>query len=162
MKKIFMILSFLSTSTIAVSAGAMTANELRNNADIPQQVESYRLLVNRYALSDYSPVAQRNLLQAVLSSVGRDRSKQVRLLWANKDAYKSAVEIQKVLLERGIEAKHIQLLANPNKVALYPLYAEVEQIAVKAARCPGETIDNMLSKDGNCAVKSNNRIQLKF
>ncbi|OOF69797.1 hypothetical protein [Rodentibacter caecimuris] len=159
MKKIFMI---LSASTIAISAAAMTANELRNNADIPQQAENYRLLINRYALSDYSSATQRNLLQAILSSMGRDSSKKVRLLWANKEAYKSAVEIQKVLLSRGIESNRIQLLANPSKVSLYPLYAEVEQIAVKAMPCSGETIDNMLNKDGNCAVKSNSRIQLTF
>lgn len=162
MKKIFTILLSLSASITAISAEAMTANELRNNADIPHQVDQYRMLIKRYALSDYAKATQRNLLQAVLSSMGRDRSKQVRLLWANKEAYQSAVEIRKVLLNRGIESQRIQLIANPNKVALYPLYAEVEQIVVEAANCPGKTIDNMLSKDGNCAVKSNSRVQLKF
>ncbi|OOF61141.1 hypothetical protein [Rodentibacter sp. Ppn85] len=162
MKKIFTILLSLSASIVAISAEAMIANELRNNADVPHQVEQYRMLINRYALSDYSNAAQYNLLQAILSNMGGDRSKQVRLLWVNKEAYKSAVEIRKVLLNLGIESQRIQIIANPNKVALYPLYADVEQIGVKAAYCPGKTIDNMLSKDGNCAVKSNSRVQLKF
>ncbi|TCP94655.1 pilus assembly protein RcpB [Cricetibacter osteomyelitidis] len=166
MKKLIIKVSFLGLMALS-QASLANASEL-SNADVAQPNTSqdfYRMnRVNRYILPDYSASAFHNVTQSVIRDLGSDKNKKVRILWRDKTAKKSAVDIYNFLVQKGIRKKSIELAQVSMKKAVYPVFVEVAHISAKPAKCRLDTAEDMMGYDpyDGCATKSNQRIQLKF
>lgn len=161
------------STTIAMAALAspvttFAINELVNDTSVAQPTQNSMFnrtqLVNRYTLPDYSSVSYSNMYQAVIRDIGSDKQKQVNIVWRDAIAKKEALKIRAKLIKDGVSGKSIFIEKKAHKATTYPIYVEVAQIAAKTTRCPlrrGEVVF-WNSNETSCAIKSNQRVQLKY
>ncbi|MBN6075268.1 RcpB protein [Aggregatibacter actinomycetemcomitans] len=158
----------IALASVTTPVTTFAINELVNDTTVAQPTKNSEFnrtqLVNRYALPDYSNVSYSNIYQAVIRDIGSNQQKQVNIVWSDATAKKAAAKIRARLIKAGVNSKSIFIEKKVNKTALYPIYIEVAQISVKTTRCPrhrGEVVF-WNSNDTSCAIKSNQRVQLKY
>ena len=68
------------------------------------------------------------------------------------------------LVKAGISKNAIQIVGGKYKNTTYPLYVEVSQYAAKKATCRAHYGESVFwnPNETSCALKSNERIQLKY
>ncbi|TDQ57637.1 pilus assembly protein RcpB [Mesocricetibacter intestinalis] len=151
----------------ALSVPAFAAmDELVKDINIVQPYQSkdapHFLSVNRYALKERSELGLHNLVRDVVRDMGSDKSKQVKIIWADKAQRLYAESVRNALAAKGI--KNIRMVANAGKGAMvYPLFVEVQHFGARTVDCRFDTAEDMMSFDSYnpCATKNNYRIQLK-
>ncbi|WP_109079069.1 RcpB protein [Aggregatibacter kilianii] len=161
------------TATIALASiiaptTTFAINELVKDTTVAQPTKNSEFnrtqLVNRYALSDYSNVSYSNIYQSVIRDIGSNQQKQVNIVWRDATAKKAAAKIRAKLIKDGVNGKSIFIEKKAHKTEVYPIYIEVAQIAAKPTRCPvrrGEVVF-WNANETSCAIKSNQRVQLKY
>ena len=105
-----------------------------------------------------------NIYQAIIRDIGSDKQKQINIVWRDATAKKAALKIRAKLIKDGINRKSIFIEKKAHKATTYPIYVEVAQIAAKTTRCPLHTGEVVFwnSNETSCAIKSNQRVQLKY
>lgn len=158
----------IALASITAPATTFAINELVKDTSVAQPTQNSEFnrtqLVNRYVLSDYSNVSYSNLYNAVIRDIGSNNQKQVNIVWRDATAKKAAVKIRTRLVKDGVNSKSIYIEKKAHKTATYPMYVEVAQIAPKKTHCTlgrGEVVF-WNANDTSCAIKNNQRIQLKY
>ncbi|QLB12353.1 pilus assembly protein RcpB [Bisgaardia hudsonensis] len=154
----------LSLSLLTIlSLNDAVAYSLKNNANVAQPLSSIVPLVEKtdlYVLFNNSESAQQNLLLNVKKNVGSNLDKEINIYYKDKSYYKSAVKIQKVLLDARIHRNKIHLLKAKN--AIYPLYVEVQELAGNTYPCRARIGEQIIYRPQQpCATNNNNNVQLK-
>ncbi|MDP8170823.1 protein RcpB [Pasteurella skyensis] len=150
--------------TKLIMASVVILCSLVANAELVQPVDSnFAPVVSKsdmYVLFDSSEGAVQQLTNNIRRSIGSDLSKKVILVY-EKPQRKNAVKIRKVLRKLGLSSKHIRLIKKKN--AIYPLYAQVKSVGRKKATCESTKLDQVFFDEHHpCALKNNQRIQLKY
>ena len=158
----------IALASITAPATTFAINELVKDTSVAQPTKNSEFnrtqLVNRYVLPDYSNVSYSNLYHSVIRDIGSNNQKQVNIVWRDATAKKAAAKIRARLVKDGVNSKSIYIEKTAHKATTYPIYVEVAQIAAKKARCTprrGEVVF-WNPNDTSCAIKSNQRVQLKY
>ena len=88
----------------------------------------------------------------------------MNIVWRDATAKKAAAKIRARLVKDGVNSKSIYIEKKAHKATTYPIYVEVAQIAARKAVCTprrGEVVF-WNSNETSCAIKSNQRVQLKY
>lgn len=155
-------------ASITAPATTFAINELVKDTSVAQPTKNSEFnrtqLVNRYTLPDYSNVSYNNVYQSVIRDIGSNQQKQVNIVWRDATAKKAAAKIRAKLIKNGVNGKSIFIEAKAHKTAVYPISIEVAQIAAKTTHCQvrrGEVVFWNFHET-SCAIKSNQRVQLKY
>ena len=98
------------------------------------------------------------------SDIGSNKKKKVKIIWHTSPAKTKAEALHTDLVKAGISKNAIQIVGGKYKNTTYPLYVEVSQYAVKKATCRVRYGESVFwnPNETSCALKSNERIQLKY
>ena len=145
----------IALASLTAPVTTFAINELVNDTSVAQPTQNSMFnrtqLVNRYTLPDYSNVSYSNIYQAIIRDIGSDKQKQINIVWRDATAKKAALKIRAKLIKDGINRKSIFI-------------EKMAQIAAKTTRCPLHTGEVVFwnSNETSCAIKSNQRVQLKY
>ena len=160
--------AIIALASLGAPVTTFAINELVNDTSVAQPTQNSMFnrtqLVNRYTLPDYSNVSYSNMYQAIIRDIGSDKQKQVNIVWRDATAKKAAAKIRARLVKDGINSKSIYIEKKAHKAKTYPIYVEVAQITAKKAICTPKTGEVVFwnSNETSCAIKSNQRVQLKY
>ncbi|MBN6069401.1 RcpB protein [Aggregatibacter actinomycetemcomitans] len=158
----------IALASITAPVTTFAISEFVNDTTVAQPVQNNEFnrtqLVDRYVLPDYSNVSYSNLFNSVIRDIGSNNQKQINIIWRDATAKKAAMKIRTKLIKNGIASKSIYLEKKAHKAKTYPIYIEVAQIAPKPAPCAYRTGEVVFwnSNETSCALKSNQRVQLKY
>ncbi|MBN6080886.1 RcpB protein [Aggregatibacter actinomycetemcomitans] len=158
----------IALASITAPVATFAINEFVNDTTVAQPVQNSEFnrtqLVDRYVLPDYSNVSYSNLFNSVIRDIGSNNQKQINIIWRDATAKKAAMKIRTKLIKNGIASKSIYLEKKAHKAKTYPIYIEVAQIVPRPAPCVYRTGEVVFwnSNETSCALKSNQRVQLKY
>ena len=149
--------TFLALIGVSVSLHTFASSELVQDASVAQPTQSSEFnrveLINRYPLATITERDYTILLDTIIRDIGSNKKKKVKIIWHTSPAKTKA------------EALHTDLVKGGKyKNTTYPLYVEVSQYAAKKATCRARYGESVFwnPNETSCALKSNERIQLKY
>lgn len=166
MRKIWLVFTALSVS---LSAVANTGADLNNNVHKAQPVKSHYFNQQYqhnalYIPLDHSEIALQNLANSVSRHFDPVTTKEIRVVWSEKKALKTANKLAGVLKKkRKLPAKLVKVKKSTLKRDSHPVYVEVVTVAAKKVRCRVQTAEDFMSFDPYvpCASDSNHLQQLR-
>ena len=121
-------------------------------------------MINRYPLATITERDYTILLDTIIRDIGSNKKKKVKIIWHTSPAKTKAEALHTDLVKAGISKNAIQIVGGKYKNTTYPLYVEVSQYAAKKATCRAHYGESVFwnPNETSCALKSNERIQLKY
>ena len=143
--------TFLALIGVSVSLHTFASSELVQDASVAQATQNSAF---NYTI----------LLDTIIRDIGSNKKKKVKIIWHTSPAKTKAEALHTDLVKAGISKNAIQIVGGKYKNTTYPLYVEVSQYAAKKATCRARYGESVFwnPNETSCALKSNERIQLKY
>ena len=156
--------TFLTLIGVSVSLHTFASSELAQDTSVAQATQNRVELINRYPLATITERDYTILLDTIIRDIGSNKKKKVKIIWHTSPAKTKAEALHTDLVKAGISKNAIQIVGGKYKNTTYPLYVEVSQYAVKKATCRVRYGESVFwnPNETSCALKSNERIQLKY